>query len=180
MPNLIQLGSAVSAEQHAGEHRHLSHGNKPAATVTDALDDVKGLLVNDRFMRILKYRPLRRIVPDCLFALERLLSGTEVDRMPQVFLPLQDIRYGALLPCSRLLRLLCGTLQSQRGVMLCIVIKLYRLSRKHYGIINYSPSSSFIVQYMLMSIPSCDNRVGLFVGIDVAWAGRTVLVLRPE
>ena len=47
-----RCSSAVGAEQHSGSYRHLT-----PASVSNALDDIECLLVDDRFVGVLKDRP---------------------------------------------------------------------------------------------------------------------------
>ena len=58
MPHLIELGTAVSAEYHSRQNRHLAHRCKPTSSITDTLDDIKGFLIDDRLMGILEHLPL--------------------------------------------------------------------------------------------------------------------------
>ena len=108
--DLVQFGSAVGTEQYSGEYRHLTDWSKSPAPVSNTLDDIECFLINDWFVGILKNRPFGRIVPHGLFALEGLPSCAEIDCMAQVFGLHQQVGYGALLPESRLFRLLCGRL----------------------------------------------------------------------
>ena len=66
MSDLIELGTAVRAEYHSRQNRHLTHRREPAPSVTDALDDIKGFLINDCFMGVLENLPLRWIVVELL------------------------------------------------------------------------------------------------------------------
>lgn len=52
--DLVQFGSAIGAEQHSGEYRHLTDWSKSPATVPNTLDDIECFLINDRFVGILK------------------------------------------------------------------------------------------------------------------------------
>ena len=67
--HLIHLRSAIGAEHHAGQGRHIAHRRNPASAVTDALYDVISLLVDDSFVCILENLPFGRVVLKLLFLL---------------------------------------------------------------------------------------------------------------
>ena len=115
MPYLIELGTAVCAEYHSRQYWHLTHRCEPASSVTDALDDIEGFLINDCFMGVLENLPLRRIIMELLLLLIGLAIGLEVDRMPEVFLPCKNMRdctgspvsFPSILPVVRWIDTIC-------------------------------------------------------------------------
>ena len=68
-------------EQQAREHTHFSHLGRTASSLTNILNNQKNTFLNDRFLGVLKNHPFRGVIPQLLFALERLLGGLEVDRV---------------------------------------------------------------------------------------------------
>ena len=66
----------------------------------DTLHIVKGFLVDNGLMGVLKDQSLTFRIMDDLFALVGLLPRLEIDRVPQVLPPaVHDIRYGGGIPC---------------------------------------------------------------------------------
>ena len=92
MSDLIELGTTICTKNHSRQYRHLTHWREPASSVTDALNDIKGFLINDRFMGVLENLPFRRIIVELLLLLIGLAVGLEVYRMPEVFLPCKNMR----------------------------------------------------------------------------------------
>ena len=90
-PALVHLVTTVRTEQKPGKHTHIAHSCRTAAGFADVLHNEKYAFLNDRRLGVLKDSPIRRIIPELLFALVGLLSDFEVHRMPQILNALQHI-----------------------------------------------------------------------------------------
>lgn len=84
---VVQLLAAVSTPGNTREYVRQTLSAGTALILAELLYPVKGILVNDRLMGVLKYSPLRRIVGNAFLRLVRLRMPTEVDHMAEVFLP---------------------------------------------------------------------------------------------
>ena len=84
-PVNIKRMTAIGTIQDACQRMRLSPSVRISLdSAPDPLDVIKGLLIDDRFLRVLEYLPLGLVNVMALFILE-VLSGLEVDRVSQVF-----------------------------------------------------------------------------------------------
>ena len=86
---LIHLPAALRTIEKPGEHSHIAHLGRTTPGFADVLHDEKNAFLNDRWLGVLKDRPIRRVVPEFLFALVGLLFCLKVHGMSQVFHPFQ-------------------------------------------------------------------------------------------
>ena len=75
-----------------------------AAGFTDILDNDKYAFLNDRGLGVFKDYPIRRIVPELLFALVGLLRCLEVYCVSQIVHALQNAGNGFICPFVRISR----------------------------------------------------------------------------
>ena len=80
-PAKIHLAAAIGAVHQPGEHTHVPHLGRAAASLPDILNNQEHAFLNDRLLGILEDHPFRRVIPNGLFALERWFAGLEIDRM---------------------------------------------------------------------------------------------------
>ena len=90
--DLVQLRTAVSAEQHTGKDGHFTHWCDPAPPITDFLHDFKHRFIHNGFMGILENAPLGRVVVHLLFVLVGLAVGLEIDRVTDILHPGKNMR----------------------------------------------------------------------------------------
>ena len=92
----IHLAAAIGAVHQAGQRMGLPKAVRVASGVSpDTLHIVKGFLVDNGLMGVLKDQSLTFRIMDDLFALVGLLPRLEIDRVLQVLPPaVHDIRYG--------------------------------------------------------------------------------------
>ena len=98
MPDLVQLGSAVSAEKHPGENRNLAHRRYAPSAIAYLLHYLKHRLLYNCLMGILEDLPLGWVVFELLFVLVGLAVGLEIHRMPKILLPRKHMHDGAGIP----------------------------------------------------------------------------------
>ena len=97
----IQLAAAIGTIKQAREGSSFAPAVRVASDIpTDFLHKVKDLLVNDRFMGILKNRPfvLRDIMA---FLVLEVLSGLEIDGVSQILTLFKDVYKRQAYPCHQ-------------------------------------------------------------------------------
>ena len=78
---MIHLAAALCTVEQPGEDTHITHLGRTAAGFADILDNNKYAFLDDRGLCVLKDYPIRRIVPELLFALVGLFRCLEVYRV---------------------------------------------------------------------------------------------------
>ena len=111
-PYLIQFRSAISAEQHPGEHRHGTEAVHPSASVPYAFYGIEDALLDNGLVGVLEHSPFRRIIVDLFLDFEGLFVGLEIHRVAQILLFIEDIRYGPWGPSIDVIRHLSGRFHS--------------------------------------------------------------------
>ena len=103
----IHLAAAIGTIEQAREGSCFAPAVRVASDIpTDFLHKVKGLLVNDRLMGILKNRPfvLRDIMA---FLVLEVLSGLEIDGVSQIFTLFKNVADGGRTPAVRMVVRIC-------------------------------------------------------------------------
>ena len=67
--HLVELLSAVRAEQHSGENRHFTERSNAPAALTDKLDNIEVLTFDNGLVDVLKYYPLGQVIINGLIVL---------------------------------------------------------------------------------------------------------------
>ena len=101
---MIHLAAALCTVEQPGEDTHITHLGRTAAGFADILDNNKYAFLDDRGLGVLKDYPIRRIVPELLFALVGLLRCLEVYCVSQIVHALQNAGNGFICPLVRISR----------------------------------------------------------------------------
>ena len=81
LPMKCHFASAICTVEQTREHRHIPHFGRAAFSGTDFLYNLKGFLVNDCFIGILKNPPLFRTVINFFAIFIRLNMGLKIHSM---------------------------------------------------------------------------------------------------
>ena len=82
---LIHLAATLRTIEQPGEDTHIAHFSWATAGTAYVLNNKEYAFLNNGRLCVLKDHPLRRVIPQRLFAFVGLLAGLEVYRMPLIF-----------------------------------------------------------------------------------------------
>ena len=109
---VVQLFPTISTANYTGKHIALSGSGRTSLILPKFLYPVEGFFIHNRIMGILENLPFGLGIFDFLFTLVGLTVGSEIDHVPQIFLPFQDSRNGAGCPVIRIVRSFSGSISS--------------------------------------------------------------------
>ena len=181
---MIHLAAALCTVEQPGEDTHITHLGRTAAGFADILDNNKYAFLDDRGLGVLKDYPIRRIVPELLFALIGLLRCLEVYRVSQIVHALQNAGNGFICPLVRISRRLVAGWQpfgmsiSSRIQNLMLFQPLGNLSRSktvntegenllHNGC-GFFIDNPFLFVLLVFDIPVWGNGSQMFTGFSLA------------